>query len=79
MASQQGAGLQRYLVMHVATTCDEHGVYVTKDSAETIEIGWILLDSTNCEEVSLNNSKLLFDCYIGTLFALYHHMLTPDL
>jgi len=52
MASQQGAGIQRYLVMHVATTCDEHGVYVTKDSAETIEIGWILLDSSNCEEVS---------------------------
>ncbi len=44
--------LDRYLVMHIATTCDEHGVYVTKDSAEVIEIGWILLDAKNCDEVS---------------------------
>ncbi|KAF2153391.1 hypothetical protein K461DRAFT_293656 [Myriangium duriaei CBS 260.36] len=51
MTSNQGAGLQRYVVIHVATTCDEHGVYVTKDSAEVIELGWILLDSTNCEEI----------------------------
>lgn len=53
MTSNQtvGAGLQRYVVIHVATTCDEHGVYVTKDSAEVIELGWILLDSSNCEEV----------------------------
>lgn len=43
--------LDRYVVIHVATTCDEHGVYVTKDSAEVIEIGWILLDSKTCEEV----------------------------
>jgi hypothetical protein len=43
--------LDRYVVIHVATTCDEHGVYVTKDSAEVIELGWILLDSKNCDEV----------------------------
>ena len=43
--------LDRYVVVHVATTCDEHGVYVTKDSAEVIEIGWILLDSKTCDEV----------------------------
>ncbi|KIV97229.1 hypothetical protein, variant 2 [Exophiala mesophila] len=43
--------LDRYVVIHVATTCDEHGVYVTKDSAEVIEIGWILLDSKTCEEL----------------------------
>lgn len=42
----------RYVVIHVATTCDEHGVYVTKDSAEVIELGWILLDAKNCEEVN---------------------------
>ena len=36
------ADIDRYLVIHVATTCDEHGVYVTKDSAEVIEIGWLL-------------------------------------
>ena len=43
--------IDRYLVIHVATTCDEHGVYVTKDSAEVIEIGWLLLDAKTCEEV----------------------------
>jgi hypothetical protein len=41
----------RYVVIHVATTCDEHGVYVTKDSAEVIELGWILLDSKSLDEV----------------------------
>ncbi|KAH6694986.1 hypothetical protein BKA61DRAFT_584105 [Leptodontidium sp. MPI-SDFR-AT-0119] len=48
--SQQG-NLDRYVVIHVATTCDEHGVYVTKDSAEVIELGWILLDAKTCEEL----------------------------
>ncbi|OGM39126.1 RNA binding protein (Arp), partial [Aspergillus bombycis] len=43
--------LDRYIVIHVATTCDEHGVYVTKDSAEVIELGWILLDAKTCEEL----------------------------
>ena len=50
--SQQG-NLDRYVVIHVATTCDEHGVYVTKDSAEVIELGWILLDAKSCEEVRI--------------------------
>ena len=45
------AKLDRYVVIHIATTCDEHGVYVTKDSAEVIEIGWVLLDSKTTEEV----------------------------
>lgn len=58
MASQptptpQATNLDRYVVIHVATTCDEHGVYVTKDSAEVIELGWILLDAKSCEEVPL--------------------------
>lgn len=47
---QQG-NVERYVVIHVATTCDEHGVYVTKDSAEVIELGWILLDGKTCDEV----------------------------
>lgn len=53
MANSQGQqpNLERYVVIHVATTCDEHGVYVTKDSAEVIELGWILLDAKSCEEV----------------------------
>jgi hypothetical protein len=49
--------LDRYIVIHVATTCDEHGVYVTKDSAEVIELGWILLDSKTCEEVRPPNAS----------------------
>lgn len=49
--------LDRYVVIHVATTCDEHGVYVTKDSAEVIELGWILLDTKTCEEVHTNPAR----------------------
>ncbi|KAF2455660.1 putative asparagine-rich protein [Lineolata rhizophorae] len=43
--------IDRYAVIHVATTCDEHGVYVTKDSAEVIEVGWILLDAKSLDEL----------------------------
>lgn len=51
--SQAGSqpNVDRYVVIHVATTCDEHGVYVTKDSAEVIELGWILLDAKSLDEV----------------------------
>ena len=61
MATTQGPkpNLDRYVVIHVATTCDEHGVYVTKDSAEVIELGWILLDAKSCEEVSINSRPSL--------------------
>jgi inhibitor of KinA sporulation pathway (predicted exonuclease) len=41
-----------FLVIHIATTCDEHGVYVTRDSAEIIEIAWRLLDAVTLEEVA---------------------------
>ncbi|KAK0635267.1 ribonuclease H-like domain-containing protein [Bombardia bombarda] len=53
MASQQSppSKIDRYVVIHVATTCDEHGVYVTKDSAEVIELGWILLEANTLEEL----------------------------
>lgn len=60
----------RFVVIHVATTCDEHGVYVTKDSAEVIELGWILLDAKSLEEVSfagpgpgLPAGPLFFPCF----------------
>ena len=56
-ASQKPNNLDRYVIIHVATTCDEHGVYVTKDSAEVIELGWILLDANSCEEVTTPPSK----------------------
>ncbi|KAI9676432.1 MAG: hypothetical protein M1817_000589 [Caeruleum heppii] len=54
MANNKGqqANLDRYVVIHVATTCDEHGVYVTKDSAEVIELGWIVLDAKSCDEIT---------------------------
>lgn len=48
---QQRPTVDRYLVIAVSTTTDEHGVYVTKDSAEVIELGWILLDAKTLEEV----------------------------
>ena len=57
MSAQPGVptfSVDRYVVIHVATTCDEHGVYVTKDSAEVIELGWILLDAKSLEEVWRN-------------------------
>jgi hypothetical protein len=49
--------IDRYVVIHVATTCDEHGVYVTKDSAEVIELGWIVLDAKTLDEVRLRPGK----------------------
>jgi len=39
------ASFDKFCVIHIATTCDEHGVYVTKDSAEVIEIGWVVVDA----------------------------------
>lgn len=51
--SNSPAHFDRFVVIHVATTCDEHGVYVTKDSAEVIELGWILLDAKSLEEVCI--------------------------
>jgi hypothetical protein len=57
--SPAAPNLDRYIVIHVATTCDEHGVYVTKDSAEVIELGWILLDAKSCEEVTSRHHPLL--------------------
>jgi len=43
-----------YVVIHVWTTCDEHGVCVSKDSAEVIEIAWILVNAKTLEEVCLD-------------------------
>jgi len=51
-APPQRQNLDRFLVLAVATTTDEHGVYVTKDSAEVIELGWILLDAKTLDEVN---------------------------
>ncbi|ODQ58628.1 hypothetical protein WICANDRAFT_43408, partial [Wickerhamomyces anomalus NRRL Y-366-8] len=40
-----------FIVIHLATTCDENGVYVTKDSSEIIEIAWSLLDANTLEKL----------------------------
>jgi len=48
-----------YLVIHVATTCDEHGVYVAKDSAEVIELGWVLVDAKALEEVGFDGPRYM--------------------
>lgn len=52
-ASSQPQQFDKYCIIHIATTCDEHGVYVTKDSAEVIEIGWVVVDARdpNLQEV----------------------------
>lgn len=52
-ASSQPPQFDKYCIIHIATTCDEHGVYVTKDSAEVIEIGWVVVDARdpNLQEV----------------------------
>jgi hypothetical protein len=39
----QALNLDRYVMFHVATTCDEHGVYVTKNSAEVNQFGQLIL------------------------------------
>ena len=58
-SQQQRPAIDRFVVIAVSTTTDEHGVYVTKDSAEVIELGWILLDANTLEEVSgLNKLEL---------------------
>jgi len=58
---QQRSTLDRFVVIAVSTTTDEHGVYVTKDSAEVIEIGWILVDAKSLEEVRAISFKLRQD------------------
>ena len=42
---QTPMSFEKFVIIHIATTCDEHGVYVTKDSAEVIEIGWVVIDA----------------------------------
>lgn len=72
MSSQQSSqfSVERYVVIHVATTCDEHGVYVTKDSAEVIELGWILLDANTLEEVCANQPLTHHCPYSGRVLTL---------
>lgn len=38
-----------YVILHVATTCDESSNYVSKDSTELIELAWSLVDGQTLE------------------------------
>ncbi|KAK5733728.1 Asparagine-rich protein (ARP protein) [Elasticomyces elasticus] len=49
----------KYVIIHIATTCDEHGVYVTKDSAEVIEIGWVVVDARDPSLPELHHQSVL--------------------
>ncbi|KAK5162918.1 Asparagine-rich protein (ARP protein) [Saxophila tyrrhenica] len=49
----------KYVVIHIATTCDEHGVYVTKDSAEVIEMGWVVVDARDPNLPELHRESVL--------------------
>ncbi|KAK3115974.1 Asparagine-rich protein (ARP protein) [Teratosphaeriaceae sp. CCFEE 6253] len=49
----------KYCIIHIATTCDEHGVYVTKDSAEVIEIGWVVVDARDPSLPELHHQSVL--------------------
>lgn len=60
---QHGPSIDRYVVMQIWTTCDQHAVYVQRDMAEVIEIGWILLDAKSLEEVSHPFSLVVFPLY----------------
>ncbi|KAI6949199.1 hypothetical protein KC321_g18644 [Hortaea werneckii] len=58
-AAQSGQSFDKYCVIHVATTCDEHGVYVTKDSAEVIELGWVVVDARDPALPELHHQSVL--------------------
>ncbi|KAH9831058.1 RNA binding protein (Arp) [Teratosphaeria destructans] len=49
----------KFVVIHIATTCDEHGVYVTKDSAEVIELGWVVVDARDPNLSELHHQSVL--------------------
>ncbi|RCK56010.1 putative RNA-binding protein C17H9.04c [Candida viswanathii] len=38
-----------YVIVHIATTCDDTTTYVTKDSSELIEFAWETLDTSTLE------------------------------
>ena len=41
-----------YIIVHLATTCDDSTTYVTKDSSELIEFAWETLDTSTLETLS---------------------------
>lgn len=39
-----------YVVLQMLSTLDDHGVYVTKDSSELIEVAWMFINAVNLEQ-----------------------------
>lgn len=56
-APSQPPQFDKYCIIHIATTCDEHGVYVTKDSAEVIEIGWVVVDARSPDLTEVRSAR----------------------
>ena len=75
--SSSPAHFDRFVVIHVATTCDEHGVYVTKDSAEVIELGWILLEAKSLEEVCVEKKNNQNESNVPGIFFLSLPLFSP--
>ncbi|KAK6202410.1 uncharacterized protein RJT21DRAFT_134439 [Scheffersomyces amazonensis] len=44
-----------YIVVNIATTCDESNTYVTKDSTEIIEFSWSTVDASTTELLHKNS------------------------
>lgn len=41
---------QFLVIVHVSTTCDEQQVCVSRDSAEIIELAWVVIDAKTLDE-----------------------------
>ncbi|CDK29820.1 unnamed protein product [Kuraishia capsulata CBS 1993] len=42
--------LDLYVVIHISTTADDQGIYITRDNSEIIEIAWSIVDAVSLEE-----------------------------
>jgi hypothetical protein len=76
LASQQPHlrhNINRCVVIHVATTCDEHGVYVTKDSAEVEQLRQLLpsidfLPNTPVDQLSFSTNSIFTNSPTDPMF-----------
>uniref|UniRef100_A0A060T5Y3 ARAD1B11484p n=1 Tax=Blastobotrys adeninivorans TaxID=409370 RepID=A0A060T5Y3_BLAAD len=51
--------MDAHVVVHCTTTCDEHGVYVTKDSCELVELAWVILGPRAAHDELARQSVLI--------------------
>lgn len=52
------------VVLHIATTADEHQVCVSRETAEIIELAWIILDATKCSSDEQKEISKTFPTFI---------------